>query len=183
VSGSPSDEGRFELAGDLEFEHVGTMRCAERLLIADVEYAPPRFAGAMQGKVSLAAVVAVVPGLWQVLVALERGEPRFLILSHDRELDNPAPLDQAEAIALIRVDSGRITVLDAELRDDPDIQTALLEAPREQVPCMLRPPPPPAGSGADPRGALLDIDAGGVFELYAGPGHPRTAMFLAITND
>ncbi|MFO7566387.1 MAG: hypothetical protein R6X02_27340 [Enhygromyxa sp.] len=60
------------------------------------------------------------------------------------------------------------------------MQNAVLEAPREQVPCMLR--PLDDDQGDEPRGALLDIDAAGVFELYAAPGRPRTALFLAITE-
>lgn len=181
----------FTLAGDLEFEHVGTMVCGERLLICDVEYLPPRFAGTTQGKVSLDVDVEIVPGTWQVLLAFdpdaeadEDGDgpsPRFVLLTHDAELETPAPLDQAEAVALLRVDSGRLTALDAELRDDPDIQTAVLEAPREQVPCMLTPLAEPGDTRAqEPRGTLIDLDVAGVFELYAPPGRPRTALFLAI---
>ncbi len=176
---------KVELGGDLEFEHVGTMVCGERLLICDVEYLPPRFAGATQGKVGLDAQLEVRPGTWQVLLAYDPDDPdpdpspRFVLLTHDAELETEGPLDQAEAVALLRVDSGRIAALDAELRDDEDIQTAVREAPREQVPCMLT-PLDPRDRGA-PRGALLDIDAGGVFELYAPPGRPRTALFLAIT--
>lgn len=179
-------EGRFELAGDLEFVHVGTMVCGDRLLICDVEYFPPRFAGAGLAKIAFDAVVEILPGTWQVLLAYDPSDqtsgdqrsPRFVLLTHERELETEAELDQAEAIAYLRVDSGRITAIDPELRDDLDIQTALVEAPREQVPCMLR--PLDAEPDAEPRGTILDIDAAGVFELYAAPGTPRTALFLAI---
>lgn len=181
-------EGRFELGGDLRFEHVGTMVCGEHLLICDVEYFPPRFAGAGQAKVGFDALIEVVPGTWEVLLAYDpsRDEdededgpaPRFVLLTHERELESQTELDQAEAIAYLRVDSGRITAIDPALRDDLEVQTALLEAPRAQVPCMLR--PLDAEPGAEPSGALIDIDAAGVFELYAAPGLPRTALFLAI---
>jgi hypothetical protein len=165
---------------EMEFEHVGTMVCSDRLLICDVEYLPPRFAGATQGKVSLAPEVEIEPGVWQVLVAFEGPSLRFVLLTHDRELDNQVPLEQAEVVATLRVDSGRITAIDPELREDLDMQTAVLEAPREQLPCMLR--PLEAGEHAEPRGTVIDIDAGGVFELHAPPGQPRTALFLAITE-
>jgi hypothetical protein len=190
--------------GDLEFEHVGTMTCGDRLLVCDVEYLPPRFANSMQGKVSLAPEIEVRPGVWQVLLAFDSNEleayahadpdgehdhdhtgpaPKFVLLTHDSELESETPLDEADAIALVRVDSGRITAIDVELRDDLDIQTAVLEAPRDQVPCMLRPLEPdgsPASADTAPRGALIDLDAGGVFELYASPTRPHTVLFLAL---
>jgi hypothetical protein len=164
----------------LEFEHVGTMVCGDRLLICDVEYLPPRFAHTMQGKVSFGAEVEIVPGTWQVLVAYDGPDLRIVLLTHDRELESEIPLERAEVVATLRIDSARITALDPDLRDDPDMQTAVLEAPREQVPCMLRPLDAPADS--EPRGTVIDIDATGVFELHAPPGHPRTAVFLAITD-
>lgn len=166
---------------DLEFQHVGTMVCGERLLICDVEYLPPRFAGTTQGKVSLGAELEVVPGTWQVLVAFDGPTLRVVLLTHDRELESEVPLEQAEVVATLRVDSGRITAIDPELRDDLDMQTAVLEAPREQVPCMLR--PLDAERDAEPRGTVIDIDAGGVFELHAPPpGQPCSAVFLTITD-
>jgi hypothetical protein len=170
-----------ELAGDeLGFEHVGTMACGDRLLICDVEYLPPRFAGMQRGKVSLGPEIEIVPGVWQVLVAREGDDDaiRFVLLTHERELELDDPLEQAEAVALLRVDSGRITALDPELRDDESMQTAVIEAPREQVPCMLR--PLDARAGEDPRGVLLDIDLAGVLELHAPPGRPRSALFLVL---
>jgi hypothetical protein len=154
------------------------MVCSDRLLICDVEYLPPRFAGTTQGKVSLGAELEIQPGVWQVLVAYDGPTLRLVVLTHDRELDTEVPLEQAEVVATLRVDSGRITAIDPELREDLDMQTAVLEAPREQVPCMLRPLEAPAD--AEPRGAVIDIDAGGVFELHAPPGQPRTALFLAM---
>lgn len=163
----------------MNFQHVGTMVCGDRLLICDVEYLPPRFAGTSQGKVSLGAEIEIEPGVWQVLIAFDGPTLRFVVLTHDRELDSELPLDRAEVVATLRVDSGRITALDPELREDLDMQNAVLEAPREQVPCMLRPLDGPAD---EPRGTLLDIDAGGVFELHAPPGRPRTALFLPIAE-
>lgn len=169
------------MSDDLSFDHVGTMVCADRLLICDVEYFPPRFAGTAQGKISLGLEIEIEPGVWQVLLARDpqQGALRFVLLTHDRELDSELPLDRAELVGLLRVDSGRITAIDPELREDLDMQTALLEAPREQVPCMLR---LLDGDPEQPRGALLDLDVGGVFELHAAPGRPRTALFLAITD-
>lgn len=163
---------------ELQFEHVGTMACGDRLLICDVEYLPPRFAGTLQGKVSLGPEIEIEPGIWQVLIAFEGSMLRFVLLTHERELDNPTPLEQAEIVALLRVDSGRITAIDPELREDLDMQNAVLEAPREQVPCMLR--PLDALADAEPRGTVIDIDAGGVLELHAAPGRPRTALFLLV---
>ena len=173
--------------GELVFEHVGTMVCRERLLLCDVEYFDPRFAGMRRGKVELGVELEVMPGPWQVLLVRDpsakdederEAELRFVLLAHDDELDDHTPLDQAEAVALVRVDSGRITVVDAELREDEVIATALVEAPREQVPCLLTAP-----GDTDPRGALLDIDLGGVFELYAGLGRPRSSLFLTLAQD
>lgn len=185
-------EGLSAPGGELEFEHVGTMISDGRLLLCDVDYFPSRFAGMRRGQVALDVEVEVEPGLWQVLVAYEPPPPagdvsearalRFVLLTHDRELETATPLDQAEAVALLRVDSGRITAIDPELRDDDTMQTAVIEAPREQVPCMLR----ALGADgqpdldADPRGVLLDIDLGGVFELHASPGQPRRALFLSV---
>ncbi|PRQ08025.1 hypothetical protein [Enhygromyxa salina] len=166
---------------DLEFEHVGTMACGEGLLICDVEYFPQSFAGMRRGPVGLDVEIPVEPGTWQVLIARERDaerSPRFVLLTLDTDLDEPTPIDHAEAVGLLRVDSGRITAIDPALRDDPIMQTAVLEAPREQVPCMLR--PLDSLPTSDPRGVLLDIDAGGVFELYAPAGEPRRAVFIAV---
>jgi hypothetical protein len=146
--------------GELNFEHVGTMVCGERLLICDVEYFPPRFAGTTQGKVSLGLEIEIEPGVWQVLIASDGEAPRFVLLTHDRELDSELPLERAEVVGLLRIDSGRITAIDPELREDLDMQTAVLEAPREQVPCMLR---PLDGGPEQPRGVLLYVDVGGVF--------------------
>ena len=179
-------EGRFELDGELIFEHVGSMECDERLLLCDVEYFDPRFAGMRRGQVALNLELEVAPGTWQVLLVRDPpthadkqpGEPRFVLLTHSAELDDRTPLDQAEAIGLLRVDSGRITALDADLRELEVIATALVEAPREQVPCMLTAP----GDNVA-RGALLDIDLGGNFELYAGPGRPHASLFLALSQD
>ncbi|MFO7563277.1 MAG: hypothetical protein R6X02_11595 [Enhygromyxa sp.] len=165
---------------ELHFDHVGTMVCGDRLLICDVEYLPPRFAGAAQGKVSLGLEIEIEPGTWQLLTASEGEALRFVLLTHERELDSELPLERAEIVGFLRVDSGRITALEPDLREDLDMQNAVLEAPREQVPCMLR--PLDDDQGDEPRGALLDIDAAGVFELYAAPGRPRTALFLAVTE-
>lgn len=167
------------MSDGLAFEHVGTMRCGERLLICDVHYFPGRFAGMARRSVGLDASVEIEPGTWQVLVA--RGvddEIELVVFTHDRELDQDVPLESAEVVARIQVDSGRIVAIDPELRDDDDIQTAVLEAPREQVPCMLR--ALDAGDEEPPRGALLDIDAAGTFELHASLGSPRTALFLVL---
>lgn len=173
------------MSDELSFEHLGTMACDDRLLICDVEYLPPRFAGMQRGKVSLGAEIEVVPGVWQVLVARasEREEPRLVLLTHARELEIDEPLEQAEALALLRVDSGRITAIDPELREDQTMQTAVIEAPREQVPCMLRRPDREATDSSEdeaPRGVLLDIDLAGVFELHAPPQRPRSALILVL---
>lgn len=177
-----ADERLFELGQELEFEHIGTMACDAGLLICDVEYFGPNFAGMRRGPVALDLELELEPGTWQVLVAHEPDRsPRFVLLTLDLELDEPTPLDHAEAVGLLRVDSGRITAIDPALRQDPVIQTAVLEAPREQVPCMLR--ALDASPSSEPRGVLLDIDAGGVFELYASPGHPRRALFLVVPSE
>ncbi|KIG15433.1 hypothetical protein DB30_05629 [Enhygromyxa salina] len=175
------DEGAFAMGDELAFEHVGTMACSEAVLICDVEYFPANFAGMRRGPIALDLELEIQPGTWQVLIAHERDAdqtPRFVLLSLDAELDEPTPLDHAEAVGLLRVDSGRITAIDPALRDDPIIQTAVLEAPREQVPCMLR--ALDAEPTSDPRGVLLDIDAGGVCELYAPPGRPCRSLLIMI---
>ena len=178
------NEARLDLGGELAFEHLGSMRCEGRLLLCDVQYFDPNFAGMRRGAVGLDAELEVMAGNWQVLlvrdpeVDADDSPMRFVLLAHEDELETPTPLDQAEAIALVRVDSGRITTVDAELRDNEVIATALVEAPREQVPCMLTAP-----GEREARGALIDIDLGGVFELYAGPGSPRSSLFLALTSD
>lgn len=172
----------------LQFEHVGTMRCGDRLLICDVRCLPPRFAGLGRGQVTLGAEVEIEPGIWQVLVARgaaadESGgedEPAiaFVIFAHERDLALDGPLDHAEALALLGVESGRITAIDPALRADEVMQTAVLEAPREQVPCMLR--PLEHQPDEEPRGVLLDIDVSGVLELYGGVGEPRSSLFLVV---
>lgn len=161
---------------ELEFEHIGTMTCSDRLLICDVEYFPERFAGMARGAVSLGLEIEIEPGTWQLLVARgPDGAIAVVLLTHDRELEIDTQLEHADAIGLLRVDSGRITAIDPELRADEVIQTAMIEAPREQVPCMLR----ELNSDGEPRGALLDIDTGGVFELH-GHGQPCSMMFMAL---
>lgn len=169
----------LELGGELSFEHVGTLQCEGKLLLCDVEYFDPKFAGMRRGKVELCPELELMPGAWQVLIVREAdpaGELRFVLLAHDEELGEGAePLAEAEALALVRIDSGRITALDAELREDEVIATALIEAPREQVPCMLTAP-----GDEHARGVLLDVDVGGVFELYAGVTRPRSSLFLAL---
>jgi hypothetical protein len=167
---------------DLEFEHVGTMTCSDRLLICDVEYFPERFAGMSRGPVSLGLEVDVEPGTWQLLVARgPDGAIAVVLLTHDRELELETQLEHADAVGLLQVDSGRITAIDPDLRNDDVMQTAVIEAPREQVPCMLR----PLGDNGEPRGALLDIDAGGVFELHGNGNQdqPCSALFLVIGGD
>lgn len=167
---------------ELSFEHVGTMACGERLLICDVQYLPGQFAGMRRGAVGLDASIEIEAGTWQVVVARDpEGEIRFAIFSLDDELDADTPLERAETEALLRVDSGRITAIDPDLREDPVIQTAVLEAPREQVPCMLRALEAPQHEA--PRGVLLDVDVEGVLELHAGPDRPRRSLLLALTSD
>lgn len=161
---------------ELAFEHVGTFECGDRLLICDVEYFPEQFAGMRRGPVSLDLELEVEPGTWQLLVARGTdGEIAVVLLTHDRELEIDTQLEHADSLGLLRVDSGRITVIDPELRAEEVLQTAVLEAPREQVPCMLR--VPDANEETPPRGALLDVDAGGVFELH-GHGKPCSAFFM-----
>lgn len=165
------------MSDELLFAHLGSLRCDGRLLLCDVEYFDPKYAGMARAKVGLDAELEVRPGLWEVMLVREpAGELRFVLLAHEQELETSAPLDEAEAVALLRVDSGRITAVDASLRDDETIATALIEAPREQVPCMLTAP-----GHAEAGGTLIDIDLGGVFELYAGPETPRSSLFLALT--
>jgi hypothetical protein len=71
-------------------------------------------------------------------------------------------------------------LIDPDLRADEVMQTAVIEAPREQVPCMLR--VPNTDEQTPPRGALLDVDAGGVFELH-GHGTPCSAFFILAGGD
>jgi hypothetical protein len=172
-----------EMATDdeLAFEHIGTMECGERLLICDVDYFPERFAGMGRGAVSLGLELSVEPGTWQVLVARgSDGAIAVVLFTHDRELEVDTALEHADALGLLRVDTGRMTAIDPDLRADEVMQTAVIEAPREQVPCMLRVP----GSDEEtpPRGALLDVDAGGVFELH-GHGEPCSAFFILVGAD
>jgi hypothetical protein len=108
------------------------------------------------------------------------GAIAVVLLTHDRELEVDTALEHADALGLLRVDSGRITAIDPDLRADDVMQTAVIEVPREQVPCMLR--VPDSDEETPPRGALLDIDAGGVFELH-GHGEPCSACFLLVGND
>jgi hypothetical protein len=162
----------------LAFEHIGTLACGDRLLICDVEYFPEQFAGMRRGPVSLDLELEVEPGTWQLLVARgSDGAIAVVLLTHDLELEIDAQLEHADALGLLRVDSGRITLIDPELRTEAVMQTAVIEAPREQVPCMLR--APDTDEQTPPRGALLDVDAGGVFELH-GHGKPCSAFFLLV---
>lgn len=168
---------------DLEFEHVGTMVCGDRLLICDVESFPERFAGMSRGPVSLGLELEVEPGTWQLLVARgPDGAIAVVLLTHDRELELDTQIEHADSLGLLQVDSGRITAIDPDLRADTVMQTAVIEAPREQVPCMLRPRPDADDDETPPRGALLDIDAGGVFELH-GHGEPCSAVFMVVGGD
>jgi hypothetical protein len=166
---------------ELAFEHIGTLECDDRLLICDVEYFPERFAGMSRGAVSLGLELEIEPGTWQLLVARgPDGAIAVVLLTHDRELEIDTQLEHAEALGLLRVDSGRITVIDPDLRAEEILQTAVIEAPREQVPCMLRAPHADhADEETPPRGALLDVDAGGVFELH-GHGKPCSAFFMLV---
>jgi hypothetical protein len=168
---------------EMEFEHVGTMACGDRLLICDVEYFPERFAGMSRGRVSLGLEIEIEPGTWELLVARgPEGEIAVVLLTHERELELDGQLDQADVIGLLQIDSGRITAIDPDLRGSEILQTAVLEAPREQVPCMLRPNPDADDDETPPRGALLDIDAGGVFELH-GHGEPCSSIFMVLGGD
>lgn len=183
---------RVEPGPELEFEHIGSMKLDDRLLLCDVEYAAPRFSGLRSNTgIGLDFEVEVRPGIWELLVGVgpdRAGEPaiHFVVLTHEAELETDLPLDQADAVALLRVDSGRITALDPALRGDADMQLAMVEAPRDQVPCMLTPLAEPGGSEprpGPPAGALVDVDVAGVFEVYAPPGEPRSTIFLAVAHD
>ncbi|NVB37153.1 hypothetical protein G6O69_04875 [Pseudenhygromyxa sp. WMMC2535] len=188
----PRDEGLFELGGELEFEHVGSMTLAGALLLCDVEYLPRRFAGMRSDRAGLDLELEVEAGTWELLLAYagdkdEDASPDFVLLTHERELDDALPLDQADALALLRVDSGRIVALDPALRDDVDMLRAVLEAPREQVPCMLTPLAEAGGDApapdASPRGGLVDLDRAGTFALYGPPGRPLRALFFAVRSE
>lgn len=167
---------------ELVFDHVGSFHCAGQLVICDVAWLDPRFAGMRRGSVRLDLELELAPGGWQALVAREAGKPEihFVVLSHDDELDQPTELDQAESIGLIAIESGRIAALTPELRADERVRTTSLATEREDLPAMIR--APDAGPDEEPGGALFDVDTAGVFAVYAAPGQPRTAVFLALAG-
>ncbi|MFV8750329.1 hypothetical protein ACNOYE_07245 [Nannocystaceae bacterium ST9] len=164
---------------ELVFDHVGSFHCEGKLILCDVEWLDPRLAGMQRGNLRLDLELDVVPGGWQALVAREAGKDaiHFVVLSHDDELDEPTPLDQAESIGLLRIDSGRIAALVPELRADERVRTTALATEREDLPAMIR---MPEREHDEPGGALFDVDTAGVFAVYAPPGVPRTALFLAL---
>lgn len=190
-------------AGDddeqLTFEHVGTMVVDGPLVLCDVNYLAPHFAGTRRGPLALAAELPVAAGQWQVLVTraatadADGDHPvHAVLLALDEELDSGPPIASAPTRAVIAFDSGRLAVLAAELRGEPILQTAVLEAPREQVPCMLRAPGPVAGPaagpiagvvGAEPRGTLIDIDRAGTLAIHAPPGaDPPRCLLVAFAE-
>lgn len=167
---------------ELVFDHVGSFQCAGRLVICDVEWLDPRFAGMRRGNVGLHLALEVEPGGWQALVAHEAGKSaiHFIVLSHDDELEQPTELDQAESIGLIPIDSGRIAALSPELRADERVRTTCLATEREDLPAMIR--APDAAPDEEPGGALFDVDTAGLFAVYAPTGQPRRAVFLALAD-
>jgi hypothetical protein len=167
---------------ELVFDHVGSFTCAGALVICDVQWLDPRFAGMRRGSVQLDLQLDLKPGGWQALVVREAGKPtiHFIVLSHDDEFEHAAELDQAEAIGLIEIDSGRIAALVPELRADERVRTTALATERDDLPAMLR--SPEAEPDQEPGGALIDVDTAGLFGVYAPPGVPRTAVFLALAD-
>ncbi len=166
---------------ELVFDHVGSFHSEGRLLLCDVEWLDPRFTGMQRGSLRMDLELAIKPGGWQALVAREAGKDtvHFVVLSHDDELEQPAELDQAESIGLLRIDSGRIAALTPELRADERVRTTLLATERDELPAMIR---APEREQDEPGGALFDVDTAGVFAVFAPPGVPRTAVFLALAD-
>ncbi len=166
---------------ELVFDHVGSFHCDGRLILCDVEWLDPRLAGMQANAVRLDLELAVVPGGWQALVVREAGKAtvHFIVLSHDDELELPTPLDQAESVGLLQISSGRIAALVPELRADERVRTTLLVSEREDLPAMVR---APDRDHDEPGGALFDVDTAGVFAVYAPPGSPRKAVFVALAG-
>jgi hypothetical protein len=160
------------------FDHVGSFRCAGRLVICDVErLAPP----AMQRDLEL----EVLPGGWQAFIVRELGKSaiHFVVLAHDDELDRLGELDQAKAWMLLRIDSGRIAVLTPELCADDRVRTTVLVTERDDLPAMVR--APDAGPDEEPGGAVVDVDTAGTFAIYRtplGPDAPASAVFIALAD-
>jgi hypothetical protein len=165
---------------DLDFEHVGEFELDQDLLVADPQFMGSTFAEMIAGGVRMGRLVACRPGNWHALVVRNpqpgsQGAPdgiAFLLLCHESELANPAPLHDAEAISLIRIESGRCVAIAEDLRDEDDIQSAILEAAPQELPGTV------VG-----RGVAVELGIRGNVTLFGSLGEPRTALFLSASED
>ena len=160
---------------ELKFEHVGEFQLEHDLVIADPHYLSSSFAAMQANGVRMSVSAKVIPGTWHILVVHEAQRPEhtdFLILCHDDELAATDPMMDAEAIGMLRIDSGKVVALDAELRDQLDIQQAVEEADPTTLP----------GTVVD-RGATAALEPRSIYTVYASTQRPRSSIFLAAEGD
>lgn len=158
----------------LDFEHVSRFVLGERLVIADLDYVPSKFADAKKGKLSLCRELEVEPGPWHAFLAGSGDETEFLLLCHDRELEGQAlpPFDQAEALGVLPLDSNRLLAIDSALRDHDDVRRATYDIDPSLLPVTV------ANAGV-----ACPVDRAGAFPLYVSSNRPRTVAFVVFHED
>lgn len=163
----------------LTFDHLGELEMGDRMVVADASYLGPQFAGmratAREGAPGparqLQLVVDVAPGRWHALIGLDgAGTAAVLLLCRDDELSRPDVLEQADGLGLVQVDSGRLVVVHAGLRDDPDLLTVLPTLAPEDFPGVVL-----------EAGVAVDRLDPGVYTVLASTEQPRTVVFMVLS--
>ena len=161
---------------DLVFEHLGPLEMGDRMVVADAACLSPRFEGLGRGALKLQMVLPVVPGQWEALVARSRlqpeGPPSLILLCHESELETAGTFDDATSPGLVSVDSGRLMLGHAGLRDDPNLQVQLPLIPPEELPGVVL-----------EAGAAVDVVIPGPLSVFTSTRRPATVVFVPTLGD
>ena len=159
----------------LSFEHVSEFELGEGLVLADVRYFAADFDDTRRGKLPLNHVIEVRPGPWHAFeVSDPGGQPGFLLLCHEDELaeeDMPA-FDQAESPGFLVVDSDRVIAIDATVREQPAIASAVAQVDAQTLPVTV------AGNGM-----VGVVHRPGCYPVFTSLERPRTVVFVSFEQD
>lgn len=159
----------------LAFEHISEFELGDGLALGDARYFTPDFDDTRRGKLPLNHVLEVRPGPWHAFEVLDSGgQPGFVLLCHEDELseaDMPA-FDQAESPGLLVVDSDRMVAIDATVREQPEVASAVTQVDAQTLPVTV------AGNGV-----ATAVPRPGRYPVFTSIGHPRTVVFVSFEQD
>ncbi|MEE9382486.1 MAG: hypothetical protein V3V08_03635 [Nannocystaceae bacterium] len=171
---TPTDLSATHNPQVLSFEHLGVFSVTDTLVAADPRYVESRFAGLRTGFLPVCSTLPAEPGMWQAFAVRSDDDQSvsFLLTCHSDELENRSPFDDVEALGVLTIDTGQVTIVDAEQRDHPALQSAAEATDRKVGPRMIH-----------TYGVIAELPKTGIFPLYASRGARKRVVFVAFTHD